>query len=1009
MTALHACLTWLRLIPAVLAGLSGSLVLAGLLTFALPGNSHAQATGDMPRAEYYVARELFRVGRTLEASDGFALSLNRAQRTGEQRWIDSVPSLVMLGECHYQRGELALALEQYDAALMLLLANPTWVDQLQLSTEPLPAFDAASKGIQWFGKSRPMRAAAVPAGVPLVDSAPSRSGAPVGGVTTSGPTAHLDAPEVLRTTGIALMRRWKALGPLVRHSPLSGPLDALFSRNSSHQAPWFVASWRVLQGLSGLASQAPVDSRQLLRQGALVGNQSDYYLSALALLVLGELEAREGNYAAAIVHYQDASLVAAHFDQHATTAEAIERLAACAAASGHSSAIEPLQRAASWANKKSTALQLSAWLGASELAIYASDFTLADKLLRQCPPLLRNLETALPRVQARFLFVNALSAFGQKRAAQGVASLEQALKIMRGSASSGAAVESIFQTQLVLDLFASQSLSAGDTETLLSELVAEPSAYDWALAPLETIAELTTARDPAYTQLLDLTVDRQGPMEQILAGMDQLQRQRLFVALPLGGREFTWRSLVARPADQLLPSIREVVTAARRRMPTLGSDAQRMGELIGQLRKAPLPLEERKLNTDAKKAFVELEELSEGYESQLAFLSLQRQPLERSVPPAAKLAQLQDRLTAGDLLLGLTVAGRQVIGVAITQETAEYWQVADGTQIDTGLLSLLANIGATRDSRPGSVADATSAAAAWHISAQQLSDALFPATVQEMLANCQRAIVVPHDRLWYVPFELLPVKTDVGVLPWIANHAVTYIPTLGSIEMAFAEPIPVAETVGIVGSFFALEASANQALAQSVGQGIPNSHTLVLAQKNSVPSVAWLKLKTDQLWVATTVESTDNGWDTRVLPLGTVDQTRVGSWLAMPHTSPARVLLPGMRTAIRSGELARGDELFLPICAMLFSGTQHASLSRWPAGGVSTSTLLRRQLEELQSEPPSAALRRAVLALWADQFVATSEPTLLPWNKDATVLVSGDHPLLWAGYMAVGDYSKKSQ
>lgn len=1005
MTALRARPTWLRLVSATLAGLSGSLVLACLLTFAPSGDLHAQATGDMPRAEYYVARELFRVGRTLEATDGFTLSLNRARRIGDQRWIDSVPSLVMLGECHYQRGELALALEQYDAALMLLLANPTWVDQLQLSTEPLPAVDSASKGIQWFSKSRPMRAAAAPTGVPIVDPAQSRSTTQAGGGSVSSSAVHLDVSEVLRTTGIALMRRWNALGPLAKHSPLSGPLDALFSRNSSHQTPWFVASWRVLQGISALASQAPVDSRQLLRQGALVGNQSDYYLSPLALLVLGELEASEGNYAAAIAHYQDASLVAAHFDQHATTAEAIERLAACAAASGHSSAIEPLQRVAGWANKKSTVLQLSAWLGASELAIYANDFALADKLLRQCPPLLRSLETALPRVQARLLFVNALSAFGQKRATQGVASLERALKIMRGSASTGAAVESIFQTQLVLDLFASQSLTVVDTEAILSQVVAEPSPYDWALSPLETIAELTTARDPAYTQLLGLTVDRQAPTEEVLASMDRLQRQRLFVALPLGGREFTWRSLVARPPEQLQPATRDVAAAARRRMPTLESDAKRMGELIAQLRQAPLPLEERKLNTDTKKAFVELEGLSEGYESQLAFLSLQRQPLDRSVPPAAELARLQDRLADGDLLLGLTVVGRQVVGVAVTRQAAEYWQVAEGTQIDASLLSLLTDIGATREARPASVAVAASAMAAWHTSAQHLTDILFPAKVQKMLANCRRAIVVPHDLLWYVPFEMLPLKTDLGVQPWIAHHAVTYIPTLGSIEQAFAEPAPVAETLGIVGSFFAPETSTNQALAESVGQEIPDSHTLFLAHKASVPSVAWLKLKTDQLWVATALESTGNAWDTRVLPLGNVDQTRVGSWLAMPHTSPVRVLLPGMRTAIRSGELAHGDELFLPICAMLFSGTQHVSLSRWPAGGVSTSRLLQRQLEELQSEPPSAALRRAVLALWAEQFVAANEPALLPWSKDAAILVRGEHPLLWAGYMAVGDYS----
>ncbi|HQY09993.1 MAG TPA: hypothetical protein PK797_14925, partial [Burkholderiaceae bacterium] len=104
------------------------------------------------------------------------------------------------------------------------------------------------------------------------------------------------------------------------------------------------------------------------------------------------------------------------------------------------------------------------------------------------------------------------------------------------------------------------------------------------------------------------------------------------------------------------------------RLPTLVTGTERMQQLVTQLRQMPMPLEERKLHADAKKAFIELEDLSAGYESQLALLSLQRQPLDRCAPPPAQLERLQSRLAEGDLVLGLTLTGQQVIGMALTRE-----------------------------------------------------------------------------------------------------------------------------------------------------------------------------------------------------------------------------------------------------------------------------------------------------------------------------------------------------
>jgi tetratricopeptide (TPR) repeat protein len=964
----------------------------------------AQPVSDLPRAEYYVARELFRVGRTLEAADGFRTALNRARRVGEQRWVDSIPPLIMLGECHYQQGNLSLALEQYDAALLLALSNPGWIDQVEVQVEQLAELESTKK-VNWLSKSRQTKTVVVPAGLQLSVDPTQAQPTPQGGVLAPvSLVTQLDVTEVLRTMSIALMRRWEVLGPLAKHSPLAAPLDAMFARNPMQVAPWLTASWKVLRGVSSLGSNAQVDARQLVREGTLIANQADYYLSPQALLVLGKLDARDGNYPAAIVSFQDAALLAAQFEQMAVVAESLSELSACAAASGRLDLLDPLQRIATWANKKSSSVQVAALIGAGELAEYAEDFVLADKLLRQAAVMLRGREVSLPRAQASLAYTTSLLAFGQNRRALGLTNLELALKFTRGTATTGAVVESIFQTQLTLNLLASNALTAAAAETILAEALAEPSERDWQLSPLEVLAELTTARDPAFIRLLELAISRGAMVDELVQLMDRAQRQRLYESLPLGGRLMAWRHALAGQPGQLLPEDRKVVEAALQRYPALLASGQRIESLVNQLRQGPLPLDERKLSADAKKAYLELEELSASFESQLAFLSLQRRHLGRVSPAAASLPNIQQQLEDGDVVIAFVMGGQQVYGVAIRRDQTHMWQVAETAKLDAALAGLLAEIGLVRAGKAALPDEATAPTAAWRATAEKLASLLFPAEVHTMLNTSQRVILIPHDRLWYVPYEMLPHTAQGGSAAWIVQRAVTYVPTLGSIELAFGTRPAIQRSLGIVGSFFALDPPSNDAAASVIAQSVPNSTLLLLSQKLSVAAPTWLKLATDQLWVAAPIASGENAWDAAVLPLGKPHQAHIGLWFETPRTSPAIVALPGLTPTLKQGQIGRGNDIFLPICAMLFSGTKTACISRWPVGGYSTKIFLQRELEELQTDRPSAALRRSVLALWTEQFLLADEPILLPAAKESSPLVPGNHPLLWSGYMSVGDW-----
>lgn len=982
----------------------GLLLWGGLILFMLgPSRALAQAVSELPRAEYYAAKEFYGAGRTLEATEGFRAALNRARRIGEQRWVDSIPPLVMLGECYYEQGSLALALEQYDAALMLALANPGWINQIEVGVEQLPELEGVAKGINWFPKSNPSRSVAVPEAVQIaVDPTQAQVGPQGNVVAPISLLTRLDATEIFRTLAVALQRRWQVLGPLSKHSPLSEPVSKLFLNDPLQQTAWVNHAWLILRGLSQLSIGAPAGANTQLRAGATLPNQFDYFMTARALITLAELNAASGNYQAAIVSLQDAALVAAQFEQHGELSEALSLLSAYAAASHRIELVEPMQRAAIWCNKKSVRSQVAAAVGAAELAIYTGDFGTADKLTKQSAAILRLREVGLPRYQARLSFVGALMAFAQNRGALGISNLDAALKLMRGSAQTGAVVERVFQAQMTLDLLAGGAITSIDAESLLVEILQEPTANDWQRFPLKSLATITTASIPAYERLLELAAIR-GDAEQVLMRIDRLQRQRLYEALPLGGRLLTWRHAVSTDLRQLPDNVRKTTESTLQRFPEISNAVGRIDALLNQLQNEPLPLDERQLTGDSKKAFSELMDLSDSLENQLAFQTLLRKPLDRFLPGKGDLTKLQESLLDDDLMLALAVTNQRLFGVAISKSKIQHWQSVELKEIDGKLNMLLVELGFVKQPVAQLPSEILAPDAAWRSRSRELLELLFPAEIQQSIRASKRVLIAPNDRLWYVPFELLPDDAKPRSPHWIERRAVVYLPSLSSIDWAVRPKSTIKDTVGVIGRYFSIDKEINEEQAQQLVQGIANSHAIFLDQKLSIPSSIWLRIRTDQLWVAAAIESL--GWDTTMLPFGNAKQATLGSWFRTPQNAPTSVILGGLETSIRKGQLGNGNDIFLPACGLLLSGSETAIVARFPSRGKSSAALLLRYLEEMEVEHSSAAMRRAILAQWNESYLIADEPVLLPAGKESSALTSGYHPLLWNSYMCIGDTS----
>lgn len=966
-----------------------------LLLFLVSDRTLGQAAGEAPRAEYYLARELFETGRLADAAEGFRVTLSRSMRIREKPWIDSIPPMVMLGESYFHLGKVALAMEQYDAALAVALEYPNWLEQIAAPTELLP-LDNKSKGINWFTPSLPTHPTATPeAGqlsVDLVNQA---------GVGPTALSAKVDSAEVLRTLGLALVRRGEVLGPLAKYSPLAQPLTELLGRDVAQRAEWAKSSWRLLRGLHGLSVARDADPIAIIKSNALIGNNIDYFMTPLALLQLGKHQWMHKDVATALPYLQDASLIAARYEQYSMLAETLQTLSAACTAGNRTDLLSSLQNASAWGVKRSAMIQASGFAGAAELATMSGDWVTAESNSKQAAAAFRIRDVILPRAQAQLSFANAITAFGEKRGLYGQQSLEAALKIMRGTAQDGAMAKQIFQMQMVLNLLQSNSLQVVDAEAVLAEVLQEPGLKQWQADPLETIAAMTTSAVPAYATWLDLA-ERRGTKEQIVERMDRIQRQRFFEALPMGGRLFSLRAALFGDPQQLPAEMQTSVGQVLQDSPELAKSTQRVVALSNSLSTASLPLEDRQIPAEVRKSLTEFGMLVEQEENLLHLQALKRRPLDRFVPFSASVGKIQAALDENDLTLGFVASGGKLYGTAITKSTIETWSSTDLSQIEEQIKSLLVEIGLASPSRvtPSQV---TASNAAWRETAYKLYGKLFPANIQSMVAGADRIIVVPDGTLWYLPFELLPNSSRSTHSNWHSKHAIVYFPTLGSLPLMTLPSPQVVRTLNVASTFFSPDKSINESLTDKLAKGIVGAERIDVTSKNHSLFAHWSRLMTDQLVVTAKIEPATRPLDTNLMLIEGPNNTQLSSWLETPCRSPARLILPGYQTSAAANSLADGQELLIPACSLLYNGTRTQLLSRWSVGGRSSQVVLSRFLMELERESPSVAWRRAAVALWADEFLIADEPALLPSGKETAPLVSGQHPKLWSGYMVIGD------
>ncbi|MEM9586770.1 MAG: CHAT domain-containing protein, partial [Planctomycetota bacterium] len=265
----------------------------------------------------------------------------------------------------------------------------------------------------------------------------------------------------------------------------------------------------------------------------------------------------------------------------------------------------------------------------------------------------------------------------------------------------------------------------------------------------------------------------------------------------------------------------------------------------------------------------------------------------------------------------------------------------------------------------------------------------------------------PDGPLWYLPFELLPIGDRDGPLLG-ESTMVQYAPTPGLAIQPAAEPATL-RTLGVAaGRFFApADLDANQSKIESLMQALDPA--VRLPSEPPVPG-SLLGNQIGHLLVASArgmdpanpLEFSVASYD------ASSPQGSLKSWLRFPAASPRTVVLAGFRSAVASGKMGDGSEVFLTLCGLHAAGVREVMLSRWPVGGESTVIGVRELAQEVPFIGMAKGWQRARKILSQTELAPSEEPML---TKEESKLenLTGNEPFFWSSYLVSAALEKEGQ
>ncbi len=977
--------------PAIVL-LLGSLVLAS----SIAGDLGAQERM-VPSHGYQAAFTDLYEGEYRDALRRFHAESRGAIKTPQSRWIDSIAYYTMLGECHYQMGQLREALDHYNAALQLFVAFPGWMLRVQFPPAVRPANVGARLRIPWGQSTRSSQLGEYPSRL-LIGQGQIDQEEVVkhGGVVQQAKLMPINVQEIVRATTLAIRRRAELLGPVARHDPLTQEVLAALTRRPGPPNHWSEAWIDIQLGLAHAAAGQDQQAAQHLQRGLVAAGQFDHPYTPVALLELGRLALRQGNFDAAGGFFLEATYSAVYYSDLGVLEEAFRLGTTAHILAGRDGISPPLAAAAGWARTKGyRQLQASLLLSAAENQAVLGNTREAAALLDQARTAIGNRTMGRGAIGARLRYLGALVLFQQGRIRQGDAALADALQYMNHGS------RWLLHIQLADGLFTSNAVTPRVAMDLYGTVLRDPRPADWSSDPMEALAVLTTPHPGPLERWFEVALAR-NEHEKALEIADRLRRHRFFSSLALGGRLQSLRWVLHGPEAVL---DRQSILLRRDlllRYPAYEQLARQSDALRAELRTLSLAPDDSDGLTRQRKLMEAMATCTRQQEAILREMALRREPASLVFPPLRDVKAVQRALPEGHAVLAFLATSRNLYAFLLNREQYTWWRVPAAARLRTEIVNLLRAMGHHAGNQELDLSQLVDGG--WKHTAQDVLELILKGSNADFSEDFEELIVVPDGVLWYVPFEALQVEVDGRRRPLIAHVRVRYVPTVSLVVPWGAGRRQSATTAVVAGKLFPRD-SADVALAELDKLATVLPGVKPMPSRLAGPSSIYATLF-DRLVVLDDLPDTEKDpLDFAPVP---IDARRPGNsindWLALPFGAPDEIVLPGFHTAAERSlrgvnSATAGQEGFLSVCALMSSGARTVLLSRWRTGGRTSYDLVREFAQELPHTAPADAYQRAVFLTAGSPIDLDAEPRVR--RAKVEDVPPANHPFFWAAYMLV--------
>ncbi|MDZ4850231.1 MAG: CHAT domain-containing protein [Pirellulaceae bacterium] len=956
-----------------------------------------------PLDDYYSGLSWLREGRLREAQYAFETAYRQSRQNGDAHGIDSVPILIRIGQSLYLQGDWAEGLSQIEQGLLLAKQSQGWTRYMQAHPIVMRGLGNEMRGIQWYNSQRTSEQGAFPDSWPvaigygtlLVETAPGEASLAV-------EVIRLDAIEVYLAQAVGLRLRYQLLGAMAPELQTSRDILNAYPNLRADFPEVLQRCHNICRGLALVATGDLKSAKQLFQSNLELQGGWDHPLTGVALLALADLAIFEDDRTTAIRMLSESTLVFARLGQHDWLSEAVERFGAVAAVRRQLGSLNMLTEMATWLRTRSYLSHTATLVSAAGLAAELDTPIVADSFATQALRKTAEMVGPIPFFQAAARFAIARNLIKQRKIELGRTALDGLVNLVQGVDIPGPLSRPLFQLQWLERLIATGQISPSVAVTQYDRLLDAPSKSSWLYEPMESLSA-TTADLSGPGQRWLAMIASQGKPAATIDAFERLKNIQCRYFFPIAGRELDIRRLFHSERLQHREEIALQIASVRKQFPAIDQAANLIHRQIEAARNIK-SIDSKVWTVEEKATWSQLVQHCDQQEQRILDASTARVEIPITFPPStsvekAKLQLGQDGTNQNRGILGFFVSSNAVYGYLITANHLELWNVERIAIAYDKHRQVLDAVGVGQSS--GKILAAIQKPA-WQLPAKELQSLLIPAEPLKKLSEVDNLIIIPHNWLWYIPFELLPSSMGNSTQPWIAQHSISYSPTLGIALQNLVKSEPALRTLGVSRSgFFVPEKEFDSAMTKDILASIdPSQHIEVTAK---VHESRWSRLQFDRVWVASNT-TLEYGTPFSIMAYDAGGSTSLRQWLQLPMTAPAQLVLIGNEIPAMSQKEGDGTELFRLACSLAAMGNRSALVNRWSVRGESSKLLLEDYLRHSNEFPAAQAWRRSVLALWETPLQYTAEPILGTAKKEHFQdKFSGEAPIFWASTIPLGN------